>query len=254
MPTRRQLEDELIACSHRLHQNGWVANHDGNITVRLDGGGFLATPTAISKADVAKENLIVVDDGGKVIRGTRKAFSEVALHLFIYRQRPDVRAVIHSHSPYATALSVAGVEVLPTMLAEPVVSLGDRIPLVPYAKPKSPESTLNMQPFLADYDALVLERHGVMAYGSDLETAYLRMELVEHLARIQSIAAQAGGIREIPSEDTQALLAARTKAGLGSAGRQKSTNPASKAQTSPSNAEPSVQGVIRDEIRRALQD
>lgn len=221
--TRRQLEDQVAAYSRRLHEAGWVANHDGNVTVRLGPDRYLATPTSISKKAVERDALIVVDDEGKVVSGAGKPFGELELHLFVYRHRPDVRAVLHAHPPTATGFAVAGVRVLTTVIAEPVVSLGAEVPLVPYARPKSPEATLNLLPHLEESDALVLASHGVLTYGADLETAFLRMELVEHLAKIQLVARQLGGARELPSGDVDKLLEARTGAGLGKAGRAKHT-------------------------------
>ena len=217
--TRKELEDQLVHYSHQMHRMGWVANHDGNLSVRLAEDRFLITPTALSKATITRNQLIVVNGQAKVLSGRYKPFSELALHLYVYRNRQDVRVVMHSHAPYATGLAVSGQEVLPTMLPEAVVSLGARIPLVPYAAPKTPEWTMNLGPYLDDADACTLENHGVLSFGPDLETAYLRMELVEHLARLQCIAQQAGEVRTIPQEDIEKLLAARTKAGLGAAAR-----------------------------------
>jgi L-fuculose-phosphate aldolase len=219
--TRRQLEDQVVAYSQRLHEAGWVANHDGNVTVRLGADRYLATPTATSKREVTRDSLIVVDGNGQVVSGSGKPFGEMELHLFIYRRRPDVRAVLHAHPPTATGFAVAGTRVLTTVMAEPVVSLGAEIPLVPYARPKTPEATLNMGPHLEDADALMLASHGVITCGPDLELCWLRMELVEHLAKIQLTARQLGAVREIPSTDVQKLLEARTAAGLGKAGRAK---------------------------------
>jgi L-fuculose-phosphate aldolase len=219
MTPRHRLEEQLVRASRRLHANGWVANHDGNLTARLESKRFLATPTGVSKGDVDREKLIVVDDEGKLVSGQRKPFSELDLHLLVYRARPDVHAVIHSHAPSATALAVAGIAVEPRQLAEPVVSLGAAVPLVPYARPKSPACTANLLPFVEDADAVTLENHGVLAWGPDFELAYLRMELVEHLARIQIEAQKLGRVRTIPDADVAALLEARTKAGLGKAAR-----------------------------------
>lgn len=211
---RAVLESDLVRYSQRLHANGWVANHDGNLSVRLERGLFLCTPTAVSKGDVRREWLVAVDERGQVVSGQRRVFSELDLHLYIFRSRPDVCAVIHSHAPHATALAVAGVAVSSRLLAEPVVTLGPEIPLVPYAPPKSAASTLNLGPYIGRVDAVTLENHGVMSWGPDLETAYLRMELVEHLAHIQILAAQVGTVRAIPDGDIEGLVAARKKAGL----------------------------------------
>lgn len=217
---RLQLEQEAVDVSHRLYRAGWVANHDGNVTVRLGEARFLATPTGISKAALGRSDLIIVDDAGKLQSGRNKPFSELELHLHVYRHRPDVNAVVHAHPPTATGFAVAGVPVLTTMLAEPVVSLGASVPLVPYGRPQSPEATLNLTPYLEDAEVLMLENHGVLSYGSDLTTALLRMELIEHLAKIQAAAQAAGGVRQIPESDVQLLLEARTRVGLGKAGRE----------------------------------
>ncbi len=222
--TRRALEDLIVAFSHRLHAAGWVANHDGNITVRLASDRFLATPTGVSKASVCRDQLIVVDGAGKVVSGSSKPFSEIELHLHVYRHRPDVRSVMHAHPPTATGFAVAGIPIATTMMAEPVVSLGAEIPLVPYARPRTPEATGNLTHALEDADAIMLANHGALTYGPDLETAFLRMELVEHLAKIQLVARQMGGAREIPSSDVSKLLESRANAGLGRAGRNRVQN------------------------------
>lgn len=254
--TRRQLEDRLVAVSRRLHERGWVANHDGNVTARLADGRLLATPTAYSKGDINRGCLIVLDEEGAMVSGKHRPFSELNLHLFVYRARPDVQAVLHSHAPHATALAVAGIPVEPRMLAEPVVSLGQRIPLIPYAAPKSPESTLNLQPVVQEVDAVTLENHGVLTWGPDLETAFLRMELVEHLARIQLLAQAAGGVRTVPEHDVPALLQARAKAGLGPEGRAAITpapEAAPAAPAAPVASSANVREVVEQEIARVLR-
>lgn len=212
--TRHRLEEQLVAISRRLQALGWVANHDGNASVRLGDDRYICTPTAVSKGDVRRETLLVVDGHGKRVSGRTKPFSELDLHLYCYRERPTVMAVLHAHPPTATGLAVAGVRVLSTLLAESVVSLGPEIPLVPYACPKTPASTLNLAPHIQTADAFLLERHGVITVGPDLETACLRMELVEHLAKIQCVAHQVGHVRELPPDDVARLLEARAKAGL----------------------------------------
>ncbi len=116
---------------------------------------------------------------------------------------------------------------------------------MPYARPKSAESTLNMAPFVQNADLLLLEQHGAISYGTDLETAFLRMELGEHLAKIQEVAMRLGGVRKIPDSDREALLAARAKAGLGQAGRP--TNNTSLS------ADGRARSLIRDEVKTALK-
>jgi L-fuculose-phosphate aldolase len=155
------LRRELAEVARALHARGWVANHDGNVSVRLDSGGFLATPTAVSKADVHPEMLVVLDADGKVVGGTRKVFSEFALHLAVFRARPDVRWVVHAHPPTATGWAVTGRSFFdPPFMAEPVVSLGARVPVVPFLAPGA--SVAPVGEAFAEVDAALLGGHGAL--------------------------------------------------------------------------------------------
>ena len=210
-----QLRRDLVRYAHAVHAAGWVANHDGNLSVRLGQDRYLCTPTAVSKADVTPESLIVVDGQGRKVQGIRKPFSEMKLHLAAYKARPKVMAVIHAHPPTATGMAVAGVELGEPFMPEPVVSLGARVPLVPYAFPGSDDERRGVQAALRHGDAIMMANHGVLAAGPDLETAFLRLELVEHLCTIALVARQFGGPRAIPGSDVGVLVDKRRKAGLG---------------------------------------
>lgn len=215
----RDLRQQMLHYSQLVYEKGWVANHDGNLTARQSGDRLLATPTAMSKADIREQDLIVVDLQGQKVSGRRRPFSELALHSAIYEKRPDVKAVIHAHPPYATAMAVAGQSMERPILAEAVVSLGDKVPLVPFALPKTPAWTRGLETLCVSYDALLLENHGVIAYGDDLEQAFLRLELVEHLARILHLSVGFGGPRYLDPAHVAPLLQARAKAGLGPVAR-----------------------------------
>jgi len=206
---------EVVAVSRRLHDNGWVANHDGNVSVRLNGNRLLITPTAYSKRDVDDASLIIVDLNGKLLEGRKKPFSELELHLAIYRARPEVDAVLHAHPPYATAAGLAGVELSPIAMPEIVVSLGARIPTLPRVMPKEKAGVEAVEKAAREVDAMVLQGNGVFTCGPDLSLALLRMELVEHYAKILSIARGFGTVPAIAEGDLQKLLEARKKAGLG---------------------------------------
>jgi L-fuculose-phosphate aldolase len=209
-----QLKADVAAYAQRLHARGWVANHDGNVSVRLGPGRYLCTPTAVSKAAVRVDGLIVVDESGARVAGSGRPFSEIGLHLTVYRNRPDVNAVVHAHPPTATGFAVAGVGLDQPFLAEAVVSLGPGIPTVPFAAPGEAAGQA-LTPYVAEYDAVLLANHGVLTWGVDVEQAYLRCELVEHLANIALAARQLGGVRPLPASNLPALLEARAKAGLG---------------------------------------
>ena len=205
---------ELADYAQRLHARGWVANHDGNLSVRLEPGRYLATPTAVSKAEVRADGLVIVDEAGAKISGRGKPFSEIGLHLTVYRNRPEVSAVVHAHPPTATGFTVAGVGLDAPMLPEAVVSLGAGVPTVPFAAP-GPAACQALAPFVLEHDAVLLGHHGVLAWGESVEQAYLRLELVEHLARIALVARQLGGAQPLPQAVIPALLESRAKAGLG---------------------------------------
>lgn len=202
--------------SRRLHARGWVANHDGNISVRLGPGRYLCTPTATSKFEVTADSLLIVDDTGARVSGANRPFSEIGLHLTVFRNRPDVHAVVHAHPPTATGFACSGQSLETPFIAEAVVSLGPGVPTVPFAAPGNAACNA-LAPYVTGYDAVLLGSHGVLAWGADVEQAYLRVELVEHLARIALVAYQLGGVRPLPAALLPALIESRRKAGLGMA-------------------------------------
>ncbi len=206
---------ELARVSKRLHANGWVANHDGNLSLKLNGQRLLITPTAVSKADVDESMLIITDLSGKVLEGRRKPFSELELHLAAYRARPEVECVLHAHPPHATAFGLTGQELAPIAMPEIVVSLGDRIPTLPRAMPKDAGGLERLFAACRDFDAMLLAGNGALTLGANLEQALLRMELVEHYAKILFISRSLGQVAPLEGAEVAKLLEARKKAGLG---------------------------------------
>ena len=210
-----KLRHEVAAAARFLHDRGWVANHDGNVTAR-DGARYLATPTATSKRLIQERDLIELDPGGKPVGGG-KVFGEIGLHTAVYERRPDVGCVIHAHPPYATGISASRQNPIERpFIAEAVVSLGPRIPKIPYAHPGD-AARAALAPWCELVDAVLLANHGVFAWGATPEQALLRLELVEHLARIAHVAEGFGGIEQLPDNAIAPLLAARAKAGIGRA-------------------------------------
>ncbi|RMG14734.1 MAG: class II aldolase/adducin family protein [Deltaproteobacteria bacterium] len=211
-----ELCEAVAAYARLLWERGWVANHDGNVSVRLDEGRFLATPTAESKRCITPEMLVVVDAEGRVLEGRRRIFSEWNLHAAWYRARPDLRAILHSHAPHATAAGVTGTNLDTGILPEAVVSLGT----VPTARRAMPgPAAAEALAAVAEADAVLLPGNGVVTGGDDLEQAYLRMELVEHLAQITLLARARGRPRTVTSAERARLLERRARAGLGPEGR-----------------------------------
>lgn len=208
------IPSEIIRYCHRLDQKGFVANHDGNISVRLPNGKFAATPTARAKFDLKESDLIEVDAHGKKTAGQGGPFSEMAVHLRIYAARPDAQAVVHAHPPRSTAVGSANQEMMTSAIPEAVVSLGPGVPLVGLALPNSSELWAELDPLLPHYDAVMVAGNGVFAWGKSLEQAYLRLELVEHLADILISSLALGGPRLLQPAQVAALLKKRAEAGL----------------------------------------
>ncbi|MEO8703663.1 MAG: class II aldolase/adducin family protein [Kofleriaceae bacterium] len=267
------LRAQVAAVSRHLHDRGWVANHDGNVTAR-DGARYLATPTATSKRLIGDRDVIELDPKGKVV-GAGRVFGEINLHLAVYERRPDVNCVVHAHPPYATAISASrGNPIERPFIAEALVSLGPKIPKITYAQPGDPARAA-LAPWCELVDAVILGHHGVIAWGADPEQALLRLELVEHLARVAVAAAALGGVEPLPDAAIGPLLAARAKAGIGRAadravetaaqlGAGSAPGPqvvvacapaphANVATMSPSGVHHDLATVVREEIVRALR-
>lgn len=199
------LRAQMAKAARRMHENGWVANHDGNVSARMGRDRFLITPSATSKAEVDEASLVVIDGSGNRVEGLRRPPGETPLHLSAYRARPDAGAVLHAHPPYATAFGAARTPLEPICLPEAVVSLG-RVPLAPFALPGSPQAADSVSRCAAEADAMLLPGNGVLTLGPDVAVCLLRMELVEHLAQILHHARALGGAQALAPEELSALL------------------------------------------------
>ena len=174
----------MALCCRQLAAQGLIAGRDGNLSVRLAADRVLVTPSGHLKALVSARDMVEVNLGGKPRRaGARKPTSELDLHLRILRHRPDVHAVVHAHPPMATAFAVAGEEIPANLLPELIFVVGP-VPLVPYGTPGTPELGDRVMPYLQGHDALLLANHGAVTMGKTLDEAWIRMESLEHCARI----------------------------------------------------------------------
>ena len=128
-------------------------------------------------------DMVIVDMDGKRLAGKRRVSSEIGMHLLIYRLRPDVCGIVHAHPPTATGFAASGYDLNRPLVCEVVVGLGS-IPLARYGTPGTPELTDALEPLIPGHDAILMANHGVVTFGSSLESAYMRMETVEHFAKI----------------------------------------------------------------------
>ena len=167
-PTDAEAKAQIIEAGLKIYQRGLVAANDGNLSVRVGENALWVTPTGVSKGFMTEDMLVKLDLDGNVLAGTRKASSETKMHLRIYQENPDVRAVVHAHPPAATAFAAAGIPLDRPVLQEAVVQLGT-VPVAPYCR---------------DYRALLLEYHGAVTWGETMERAYFRLECLEQMANV----------------------------------------------------------------------
>jgi L-fuculose-phosphate aldolase len=191
---------ELVAVCKKLAERGLVAATDGNVSCRVGRERLLVTPAGKPKGRLEPMDLLLVDFQGEVLAGLEKPSSEILMHLEVYRRRADVAAVVHAHPPVLTAFSLAGIPFEAKALPEVWLTLGP-VPTAPYATPCTAEVPESIAPFLENHQAILLERHGSLTVGRDLDEAYLRLEKLEHAAQILFLATVLGKAPPLPLPD-----------------------------------------------------
>jgi L-fuculose-phosphate aldolase len=192
---------DIIRAVRILTGQGLIRSSDGNISIRWKPNRFIITPSGVYKMETQPEDLLVIDETGRVLAGRPglSPSSEVQMHLEAYRLRPDIHAVIHAHPPYATAITVAGLPFPMDIIPEALIALGS-VPIAPYANPGSADLAFSIRPFLRESDSILLSHHGSLNVGRSLTEALIALERVEHTARTFFIAKELGVIHPLPPE------------------------------------------------------
>lgn len=213
-----ELREQICDVCHKMWQKGWVAANDGNVSVKLEDGTFLATPTGMSKSFIIPEKLVHIDMEGNILEAEEgcRPSSEIKMHLRCYREREDVGAVLHAYPPVATGFAVANKPLDEYSMIETVIALGS-VPVTPYGTPSTYEVPEAIAPYLGEHDAVLLQNHGALTVGADVITAYYRMETLELFAQISLNAHMLGGAKEISRENIDRLISMRE--GYGVTGR-----------------------------------
>jgi L-fuculose-phosphate aldolase len=216
----RKWRELICKIGQLMHSQGYIDGTAGNITVRLDAERVLATPSGLAKGFMEPDELIIVNmDGERVDDPTEsnahlKPTSELLMHLECYKRRPDIGGVVHAHPPHAVALTIAGYDFAQCLIPEMVVILGI-VPVTPYAHPASAENRDAITELIRQHDAIMLAHHGSLTVGPSVWDAYLKLESLEHAAKILATVEQLGGVRShIPPEKVRLLLEARRDLGL----------------------------------------
>jgi L-fuculose-phosphate aldolase len=201
---------DICTAGNWLYERGFIPACDGNLSVRLDTRRILATPKGFCKGMMAPEDLVITDVDGQKLEGNHEPSSELAMHLLIYKRRPDTNAICHAHPPIATGFAAAGVPLDKPLLAEMVVTFG-RIPLAPFALPGTSQVPWSLEPLVGEYDAILMANHGVVTYGVDLISAFHRMDVVEHYARVSLVTELLGKQSLLSGYDVEKLLTTRQR-------------------------------------------
>lgn len=203
MAIEKKLAESLVWAGRKLAERRMIAGTDGNLSARQASGTLLITPSGVRKGDLTVDQLIETDPDGHPLGGGQPS-SEIAMHLAVYRERPDVMAAVHAHPPHATAFAAAGHELPYDILPEAVLFLGP-IPLTEYAPPGTAEVPKSLMPYIKTANVFLLRNHGVLTLGRDVHEAYNRHETVERLAEIIILANQLGQVNSIPASDLKRL-------------------------------------------------
>jgi L-fuculose-phosphate aldolase len=222
------LKQSICEIGDRIYKRGFAAANDGNITLRLNEGEVLCTPTMCCKGFLTTDDICVVNMDGEQLGGRKKRSSEVMLHLEIMKARPDVQSVVHCHPPHATAFAIAREPIPQAVLPEVEVFLGE-VPIAPYETPGGKKFAETILPFVHKSNVIILANHGTVSYGETLERAYWWTEILDSYCRILILARQLGPIHYLSRGKTQELIDLKKQWGF--------TDPRS---------DPSFRGDIRD--------
>lgn len=196
-----------------LWNRGYIVAGDGNLSARLDDGTIVTTPSGVCKGFLTTKSFCRVDIDGNKLAGELRPSTEFAMHSLIYKERPDVNAVVHAHPPTGTGFAVAGMPLDKALISEVVLTLGC-VPLAGYGTPSTNELTDAMQPLVKHHDAMLMSNHGAVAYGDTIERAFWRMETLEHFAKINLVARMLGRENQLSPDNVRKLYEVRERGGL----------------------------------------
>lgn len=208
-----KIKQDICEIGRRIYNKGFAAANDGNITVRISDNEVVCTPTMHSKGFLKPDDLSIVDMTGKQLSGRKKRSSEALLHLEIYKQRPDIKSVVHCHPPHATAFAVAREPIPQCVLPEVEVFLGD-VPITRYETPGGQAFADTITPFVQKCNVIILANHGTVSFGEDVERAYWWTEILDAYCRILMLSRQLGKVNYLDEKQSRELLELKDKWGF----------------------------------------
>ena len=215
MTNEIEIKKEMCEIGKRVYDRGMVAANDGNFSVKINDNEFLCTPTGVSKGFMTPDYICKVDSEGNILEanGNFKPSSEMKMHLRVYRERPDVNAVVHAHPLYATTFAIAGISLTKPIMPEAIITLG-YVPIAEYGTPSTDEIPDSISKFLPHHDAVLLANHGALTFADTLLSAYHKMESVEFYARLLYQSQMLGGAKELSTAQVKVLYGLRSQYGM----------------------------------------
>jgi L-fuculose-phosphate aldolase len=213
MSSESQLRADIVEIGRRMYARGYTASNDGNISARLGADRLIMTPKSVCKGFMTPDMMCITDLDGRKLQGERDPSSEMLMHLEVYRQRPDAQAVVHAHPPTATGFAVAGIPLDRAVLAEVLTTLGS-VPIAEYATPSTRELPEAVRKYIKAHDGMLLANHGALTVGTDLYSAYYKMETIEHFAHISLVARMLGRENLISRDEVLRLQELRGAYGI----------------------------------------
>ena len=199
------LREQLYQLHLELPKNNLVAWTSGNVSARDAGSGLIMIkPSGIRYEQLRPEHMVIIDQNGKIIEGNLKPSSDTASHLYIYRHRPDVGGIVHTHSSYATAFAAVN-KPIPVYLTAQADEFGCPIPCGGFALIGGEQIGKVVIESIGNSPAILLKNHGVFTIGADAESAVKAAGMVEDVARTSWLALQLGQPDEIGTEDLEKL-------------------------------------------------
>jgi L-fuculose-phosphate aldolase len=205
MQNVHKIKQDMCDIGRRIYNRQFAAANDGNITVRVSDNEVLCTPTLHCKGFLKPEDIATIDMTGKQIAGRKKRSSEALLHLEIYKQREDIKSVVHCHPPHATAFAIAREPIPQCILPEVEVFLGD-VPITKYETPGGQAFADTIIPFVEKTNVMILANHGTVSYGETVEQAYWWTEILDSYCRMLMLAKQLGNVEFLSQQKSQELL------------------------------------------------
>lgn len=209
----KALKEKMCQIGRRIWEKGYVDGNGGNITVRVGDNLVLCTPTLISKGFMTPGDICLVDMDGQQLAGNRPSTSEVRTHLGIMKNEPKAKSCVHAHPVYATAFAVAGVKPPSCLIPEPEVFLGE-IGFASYQTPGTPENAAEVGALAKKHQSILMQNHGVICWGKDVEDAYWKMENTDAFCQTVTIAMQIGGPKAYGPDKLKELITIRKKLGM----------------------------------------